>query len=404
MISGQRSIRRRPARTFRSPPLSRVAPLVGCCAALCCAPLGDLDGYSRGRAQVQDPGTQGLISGSAGAPASAPGADPSPALTDAGPPGSEVASFADAAPGGASSNPTSADAAPADSEPRVSSTIPADGATGVRRDTSLSIAFTEPMDRASVEAAFLSDTLPASALEFRWDSAGTLLNVVLGQPLSYATGGDPNQLAALRYDYRLSSDAHDLRGTPLPDTRVTFWTLREISVALSAQPDPDLTGNWRSDGIYGTDACAQAGDSMCLGDSSFGPNAIYRGFASFDLSALPSSLLEVSQAQLELPVNSILGTPFSGLGQLTFEHLRFTAIGPDAFNAPAQSSIGSASSALIGGTLRQNALDAVRSDLASAVLSQYRFHFQNASDGDAATDLLFSSRPGARLRVTYLIP
>jgi hypothetical protein len=260
------------------------------------------------------------------------------------------------------------------------------------------------MDRASVEAAFSSESLPATALEFRWDSAGTLLNIVLGEPLSYATGSDPNQVAALRYDYRLSSDAHDRQGRPLPETRVAFWTLREISISSSAQTDPALTGNWRSDGIYGTDSCAQSGDSMCLGDSSFGPNASYRGFASFDLSALPSSLREVSQAQLELQASSILGTPFAGLGQLVFEHVRFAAIGPDAFSAPALAQLGAVASAAIGSTLRQSALDAARSDLANGVLSQYRFRFQSATDADAATDLVFSSRASVRLRLTYLVP
>ncbi|HVZ35739.1 MAG TPA: Ig-like domain-containing protein [Polyangiaceae bacterium] len=405
MSSGPRSISRCPARCSRAftPPRAWSALLlVGAGALLGCAPLSDLDGYTRGDPDRSHPGTEVSSGGSTAAP---PLDTDSPApLPDAGSPGGEAPSRAGEPPAPTPANPAAADAGPPEeSGPRVSTSIPADGATGVRRDTSLSIAFTAPMDRASVEAAFSSDTLPA-ALEFHWDAAGTLLNIVLGAPLAYAAGSDPSQLPAQRYDYRLSSTAHDLLGTPLPETRVSFWTLREISVALSAQSDPALTGNWRSDGIYGTDTCAQSGPSMCLGDSSFGPNASYRGFASFDLSALPSSLLEISQAQLELQVTSILGTPFAGLGQLTFEHVRFTSIGPDAFSAPALASLGGVSSAVIGSSPQRSALDALRSDLASAGLSQYRFRFQSASDGDAATDLVFSSRASVRLRVSYLIP
>jgi hypothetical protein len=373
-------------------------------AGLGCAPLEDLDGYAKGRPAASSPGTNVMSSAGGAASASTPDTADSAARTDAGPPGDEVPPLADASPAPSPTNPAADAATPEESGPRVSSSVPADGATGVRRDISLSIAFTAPMDRASVEAAFTSGTLPATAHQFNWDSAGTLLNIALGEPLSYATGGDPNQVAALRYDYRLTSDAHDVQGRPLPETQVTFWTLREISVALGAQPDPALTGNWRSDGIYGTDSCAQSGASMCLGDSSFGPNASYRGFASFDLSALPSSVQELSQAQLELQLSSILGNPFAGLGPLAFEHVRFAAIGPDAFNAPALASLGGSSSAPIGSTLRQSALDAARSDLAGGVLSQYRFRFQSATDGDAATDLVFSNRTSARLRVSYLIP
>jgi hypothetical protein len=389
--SAQRSTQRRPLRSFGSAHSTSLAPLLVACAALGCAPLGDLDGYAK---DSPGPGT-----GSAGsAPASSP--DPSWTLTDAGP-GGDPPALADASP--APDSPGSTDATPPVG-PRVASSIPADGARGIRRDTSLSIAFSAPMDRASVEAAFSSDTLPATALDFRWDSAGTLLDIALAEPLSYAAGGDASQVTALRYEYRLRSTAHDLEGNPLPDTRVAFWTLREISVALGAETDPALTGNWRSDGIYGTDSCAPSGNSMCLGDSSFGPNTSYRGFASFDLSSLPGELLEVSEAQLELQVMSILGDPFGGLGQLEFEHVRFNSIGPDAFSAAELAALGGVASAASGTSPRQSALDAVRSDLASAAPSQYRFRFQNASDGDAATDLLFSSRASVRLRVSYLIP
>lgn len=384
----------------------RAAVFIACCAAFACAPLGSLDEYSSGSSVGRAGASEQSSSASdAGAGAAGGSSIPSdPTASGAGSP----ASFADAstppAPAGGSLPPSDAPSPGDTSSPRVVSSVPADGASGVRRDTSLAIAFDEPMDRASVEAAFHSDSLPARAPEFRWDAAGMLLNVVLDAPLSYAAGGDPNQVAAIGYDYLIGSAARDLAGNSLPETRISFTTLREISVRVGAQADATLTGNWRSDGVYGTDSCALTGSNMCIGDSSFGPDASYRGFASFDLSALPAALAEISQAKLELQVGSILGSPFAGLGPLALEHVQFAAIGPEAFLAPALTQLGSVTTSQIGTTLSLDVSSAVRADLAGEARSQYRLRFSKQSDADGSTDLLFSSRASASLSVSYLIP
>lgn len=290
------------------------------------------------------------------------------------------------------------------SSPRVLGTVPANGATGVTRDTTLSIAFDVPMDRASVEAAFGFDGLAGGSTEFRWDTAGMLLNIVLDEPLAYATGNDPAQVAALRYAYHLSSAARDVGGNPLPETRVGFTTLRELSVSVSAEPDSALTGNWRSDGVYGTDSCGPAGASMCIGDSSFGPNASYRGFASFALSALPPGVVALQRAVFGLQVSSLLGAPSAGLGQLVLEHVPYTAIGPDAFAAASQARLASVGVLQAGSTLSLDVLPAVRGDWLGQQPSRYRLRFESASDADGATDLMFASRASATLSLTYLLP
>jgi hypothetical protein len=367
---------------------------LGVCASLGCAPLGDLDGYSSGGERLGEAPSD--------LPDSVPNEVPPARAFDAGAePATGTAQALPADPGPLPA--VDAGSVPV-SELRISSSVPADGATGVRRDTSLSIAFSEPMDRASVEAAFASDSLPTAAPEFHWDSEGRLLNIVLGAPLSYATGDDPAQLAALRYEYRISSVARDLAGHSLPETRVSFSTLREIQVALSALPDSALTGNWRSDGIYGTDSCAQAGTQLCVGDSSFGPNASYRGFVSFDLSALAAARVELSGAVLGIQVASILGNPFGSLGQLVLEPAAFAAIGPDAFQAARQAALGGVTSVVLGNVLNLDVLAAARADLTGGGRSQYRWLFQSASDGDASTDLLFFNRASATLQLSYLVP
>jgi hypothetical protein len=367
-------------------------------AQLACMPRSALDDYSGGG--------QHDIGGDAGASAVLGTSDSGPAdPADAGRGASDPpARVQDGAASSEQATASGGDAVPAEAAgPRVSSSVPANEAVGVRRDTSLSIAFNEPMDRASVEAAFVLGNLPAGTSTFHWDSAGTLLNIVLAAPLEYASGSDPNQLQAQRYEYWLSSAAHDFAGHALPETHLAFSTLRQIQTSVSAEQDPALSGNWRSDGIYGTDSCAPGGASLCIGDSSFGPNASYRGFLSYDLASLAAAL-EITQAKLEVSVGSVLGSPFAGLGQLGLEHTSFTAITPDAFLASAPPFIASAASVPAGNVLSLDVLAALQADLAGAGSSQYRLRFQTASDGDGSTDLLFLGRASARLRVSYLLP
>jgi hypothetical protein len=286
----------------------------------------------------------------------------------------------------------------------VLSTVPANGAAGVKRDATLSIAFDVPMARSTVEAAFVLEDLDQVTPEFRWDAAGMLLNVVLDTPLVYATGSDPAQVAARRYAYRIGAGARDVDGNALSETRVSFTTLRELGMQLSAQADAARTGNWRSDGVYGTDSCAQAGNQICIGDSSFGPNASYRGFASFDLSLLPAGTVELTQASFGLQILSQLGTPSAGLGALLLEHMSYGAIGPDAFLAASEAELGSVTTVQPGATLALQVLSAARSDWLAQRPSQYRLRFATASDVDGATDLVFCSRSSASLSITYLLP
>lgn len=376
------------------------AALKACCfAAAACTPLGDLERHASGAGEAPE--------ASADTPRADVGEPRQPSSADAAaPPGdTPPPEIADAAPAPSREPPASLDGGISDtSSPVVSGTVPANGATGVVRDITLSIAFSERMNMASVEAGFVSETLPVSSLTFRWDGAGTLLNVALGEPLAYAEGADPTQVAPLVYDFGLSALAQDLAGNPLQESRVTFSTLRQIRITPNALAEPALTGNWRSDGIYGTDGCAELGNSMCVGDSVFGPNASYRGFVSFDVSALVPPAAEIVRAELEIEVEGLLGDPFGSLGELQLEHVSFDAIGPGAFGVSALETLGSVGAAAAGGLLRLDVLTALRADVEAGALSQYRFRFRTPSDGDGATDLLLLRRSSARLSVSYLVP
>lgn len=404
--AGEPGIRRsdhgRPPQSGRSSaPCFALSPMF--CLALGCTPLADLDRHSAGSGiapgAVPEPGAD------AGADAASPRAVPDGGIAP--PLERPPVDLVDAGPPSAGRPPAATpDAGAADEvAPRVASALPADGATGVRRETSITLVFSEPMDKASVEAAFASESLPDGPHSFYWDEAGTLLEVVLAEPLSHAVGTDPSQVSALRYEYRLTSEARDLAGNALPETSVSFSTSREIHARASAQTDFALTGNWRSDGVYGTDSCGESGGSMCVGDSSFGPNASYRGFVSFAVGALAEPEIDVIEARLQIQVVSAIGSPFGSLGALALEHTSFASIGPDAFQTPALAPSGTASGATASGTLSFDVLSALRADLESSRgLSQYRFRFQTSSDGDGSTDLLFLQRSSAALDVSYLLP
>src|SRR5689334_21034608 len=118
----------RSPRGFTSLRCWSVMPLLGALAGLGCAPLGDLDGYAKGRPDSSSPGLDVMSSQGVGAPASPAGGD----RTDAGAPGGELPPLTD--PTIAPTPSSAADAAPPGASGlRVSSSVPADGATGVRR-------------------------------------------------------------------------------------------------------------------------------------------------------------------------------------------------------------------------------------------------------------------------------
>ncbi len=160
--------------------------------------------------------------------------------------------------------------------PQITATSPADGAEGVLRDTELSIVFDEAMNRESVEAAYASDDLPRQSVEFSWSSDGRELHVTPLAPLAYAEGADLG-LAARVYSFSFVEGATDAAGNALPPATFAFRTLRQITQRVGATQDRDLTGNFRADGVYGSNGCEREQARMCVGDSGVAPNIESRG-------------------------------------------------------------------------------------------------------------------------------
>src|SRR5690606_9194446 len=87
--------------------------------------------------------------------------------------------------------------------PKVVSTVPADGATGVALNRSVVITFSEPMDRAKTQAAIV--WTPDLDCGFTWSTDSTRLTC---QP-------QPAHQADTQYDITVAVSATDVAGVPL---------------------------------------------------------------------------------------------------------------------------------------------------------------------------------------------
>jgi hypothetical protein len=289
--------------------------------------------------------------------------------------------------------------------PTVVAVTPGDGFSGVLPDVVIAVTFSEPMDRGSVESAYTSPDLPASAVGFVWSENDTVLRITPVTPLIVASGDDPDDVEPATYEFELTSDARDVSGNALVPEHVEFSVIREINQALTSVRDRSLTGNWRSDGVYGVLDCLETQTSVCVGDSLSTPQTTYKGFVTFDLNALGSDAGGVSVARLSLDVSNMFGDPFSDLGSLTVEHVDFEEIGAEAFASAPLSVVGTmASSGDIGDTLGVDVVVPVNADLGQRRLSQFRFAFSSATDDDGAADVIISDWTTLSLTLTYRTP
>lgn len=282
---------------------------------------------------------------------------------------------------------------------------PADAARGVLPDAALVLTFSAPMDRASVEAAYASSDLPASAVSFSWSDADRVLRIQPNAALQTSAGSDPAAVEAVSYAVEIGAGARDAAGNALAPARIAFSTARAISQRLGAVTDRDLTGNWRSDSSYGLADCERADTTVCVGDSPASGEPAYRGFITFELRQAPASLIEVTAAELSCSIALVYGTPFTNLGALNIDHVAFDAIGDEAFSvAPFPERQSRTSPMLIGDVLAVDALAAVRSDWSVRDYNQYRLAFTTATDSDGSADQLGCDWSTVELALTYWLP
>ncbi|MBN8227295.1 Ig-like domain-containing protein [Corallococcus macrosporus] len=188
--------------------------------------------------------------------------------------------------------------------PSILSTTPTHGSIGIERKPTVKVTFSEPMDKASTEAA-ISFTTPSGFTpgEFSWNATST--EVSFSSNSEFAHG--------VSVAWRVANTARDTAGNTLStDTSKNFRTIRLNTAIINF--DPGTSGSlsapsyFRQTNFY---------NNAWVGDDS-GAN-IDRLFFGFQLDVLPEDLTRVISSRLKWPVSMIIGDPFSKFGALLLE-------------------------------------------------------------------------------------
>lgn len=277
--------------------------------------------------------------------------------------------------------------------PLIVSISPDDGATGVTATTPIMITFSEPMDQTATQTAYQSTSLPASGVSFGWDATGTSLTITPNTPLEYAKGttlGTPRKT----YVFTLTAAAKDKAGNWLVPVTSGFTTLLEITASLPSQ--------YELDGIVTSNSLVYP-SAIIVGDND--AKLGYRGFLTFDLTAVPSSLLasNLTKATIKLYKTRIFGDPYTYLvipcngvnqcdqyGTVGLDHVDYgISLENTDFATPSLGNLGVIDSLdiPIRSFTQADVLSAVRDDLKKRQnRSQYRLSFPVLTDGGAVTD------------------
>jgi hypothetical protein len=303
--------------------------------------------------------------------------------------------------------------------PTIVSVSPANGATGVAKDTNIVIKFSEPMNKIATKAAYESATsriLPIQ-VSINLSADGTEMTINPINDLLIAGGADPATVVAIPYEYQITNIGTDLAGNALTTSSFSFKTRRQITQNL---PGIDgLSGDIRSDGSL-LNQCSSGAGAVCAGDSASAGNAQYKGFASFDVAGVPTGVLSFEFANLSLNQTQTAkdgvyaSNPYPDLGNtLNLEHVNFATKDLAAFNDVAIRQLGVVSTDSTLGLKSANVLVAFQEDYAQRASrgdrSQYRIVFPSVSDFDGKFDIAIFAQPTAAsnpsyLQVRYFVP
>lgn len=131
--------------------------------------------------------------------------------------------------GGIGGQPEPSDTTP----PEIISVSPPDGAHTVPLDTDIVVTFSEPMDTAETEKAFVSDDFLPSQTTITWSDGGRTMTVHANEGLQYA---DPSYSSLKLYTYSITTFGRDIAGNHLTSNRsFSFDTGHIYAVSLEAE-------------------------------------------------------------------------------------------------------------------------------------------------------------------------
>ncbi|HLL04944.1 MAG TPA: Ig-like domain-containing protein [Myxococcaceae bacterium] len=196
--------------------------------------------------------------------------------------------------------------APDTTSPTVLSNTPSASAIGVARNASITVVFSEPMDKASAQTAFaITSPTGFKAGLFTWNTSQT--EMTFNPDTDFPYGAE--------ISWEVSTAAEDLAGNTLRSAATgTFRVIRVNTVTIDF--DPPTSGSasspdyWRQSLQYNLET---------VGD--WAGNKGYRLFLGFGLDALPDSLLRITNSKLKWYVSGRDGDAFGSLGRLLLERI-----------------------------------------------------------------------------------
>ena len=292
--------------------------------------------------------------------------------------------------GGGDSSMTDNDATTSDSSgdaPTVT-VSPSDGATGVLTDESIVLAFSAPMDTASVESAWMSDSLPLEQLTLNWNGDDTMVSIDVSSVLMYPEGGP--DVDPFDFGFTLTTDATDADGNALENpVSVNFQTARRV---LFDVPNTTAgTGSSKGDASGGSPVLRPGDDDM---------NATWRAFLTFDMSMLPEELLDVEMAEVAVNQASVTGMPYSTLGNLRIGAIApISEINAAAHAAPERTMIGIFSDMPTVGAVSRDVMAGVTETLEQNESTiTFRLGFEMARDMNGMDDYTVLAMPTLQVR------
>ncbi len=201
------------------------------------------------------------------------------------------------------------DTAPDAVSPKLLSTTPANSANGLARcDAPFVFKFSEPMDKAGVEASLEITGLPNRMLAWNADSSELTIKTV--GCLDYGT-----MIRVI-----IGNNAKDLAGNSLNvQPTLDFQVVRKLSATFEAQYD--YSG--LIDKTYGVGYGVKRNE--VLAGYAVYSNSIsktFRGYVSFGLASLPPSAV-ITEATLQMTARYARNDPFRYLGSMLLDHVAY---------------------------------------------------------------------------------
>ncbi len=286
------------------------------------------------------------------------------------------------------------------------------GAIGVARNATITVTFSEPMDKAAAQTAF-AITSPSgfNAGIFDWNAAGT--EMTFNPDMDFPYGAE--------VAWRVAMDAEDEAGNPLGITATgTFRVMRINTVTIDY--DPQTSGSASSPDYFKNTHFFVGADVGDVGNSG----AARRMLIGFNLNSLPEDLNRITFSRLTWYVSGQSGNPFGNLGRLFLERVYIgeeiglsPAAGPTNPLSKAQYESESLGAPIIisSSNLSPNGVFDVTSFTSldwqerinrNSKRSQLRLRFEVPNNNDSIHDKIQTSGEGpfalAMLEVTYEYP